>query len=172
LETGAVLQWFPEPLMLYRDAALQTETEIELGENSMLAMGEIVCAGRVGRGEAFEFHAYQSRLRVRRDGRLIFVSQTALRPSQFEPKRVGAWGKYTHQGQFLLFMPRINPELLDEVRAILAENPAVWSGASQLESGDIAVSMLGRRAFDLQALMAQLRCISNCHSGGVLATEE
>lgn len=116
LESGARLEWFPEPLMLYKEAAFHGQTEVELAADATLLMGEVVCAGRIARGETFQFHAFQSRLRVRREGRLIYVSQTALRPSQFEPKRIGAWGNWTHQGQFSMFSPQANKSILLQIR--------------------------------------------------------
>lgn len=156
LERGAVLEWFPQPLVLYREAALRSECEIELDAGAALLMGEIVCAGRTGRGEAFEFQLWTNHVRVRREGRLIFVSQTGLRPQAFDPKRVGGWGDCTHQGQFLAFVPQTGAALLTALRNV-TEKFAVWSGASQLEQGGVMVSLLGRRACDLQEVMLQLQ---------------
>lgn len=157
LERGAKLELFPEPLMLFRDASLRTETEVELAEGATLLMGEIVCAGRVGRGEAFEFHALQSRLRVRREGRLIFLNQTGLRPANFDPKRIGAWKGFTHQGHFCVFSLDANASMLDILRPLLETSNRVWSGASRLEEGGVFVSLLGHRACDLQEITQQLR---------------
>lgn len=157
LERGAVLEWFPEPLMLFRDAALRSECEVEIAADATLLWSEIVCAGRVGRGEAFGFHGLQSRLRVRREGQLIFVSQTATRPARLNPKRIGAWHGFTHQGNFYVFSPHAGEVLLGLLREILEKAPEVWSGASSLDEGGIVVSLLGRRACDLQAVTLQLR---------------
>ncbi len=157
LERGAVLEWFPEPLMLFEGANLRSECDVEMAAGATLLLGEIVCAGRVARGEAFAFHALQSRLRVRRDGRLIFLNHSALRPALFDPARVGAWGDFTHQGTFTVFSPRVNDVLREKLRALLEESKRVWGGISLLDEGGLVVSILGHRAFDLKEIMARLR---------------
>ncbi len=157
LQRGANLEWFPEPTTLFEGAALRTECEVEMAADATFVGCEIVCAGRVGRGEAFGFHALQSRLRVRREGRLIFVSQTALRPSHFDPTRIGAWRDFTHQGQFLVFSSRAGDGLLPVLREVLGETERVWGGASLSDEAGVVVSLLGRRAWDVQDIAARLR---------------
>lgn len=155
------LEYFPEPLMLYRDAALFSMTEVDLAPTSTLLWGEIVCAGRVERGEAFAFQQWRSRTRVRCNGKLLYVAQNALCPERFDPTRVGAWGIYTHAGTFTVFSPTVGADLLAPLREILDEqmqaNPHLWGGASLLEQGGLIVSLLGRRAHDLQELTHRLR---------------
>ena len=157
LESGAWLEWFPYPTTLFRDADLRNNCEVEIAGNATLLMGEILGAGRIGRGEAFEFHAWRSRVGVRRAGRLIFCSQTGLRPANFAFGRVGAWEDWTHQGQFQVFSTHAGQALLNVLRPLLDAKKEVWSGASLLEEGGLSVSFLGRRACDLQALIEQIR---------------
>ena len=157
LESGAIGEWFPEPLMLYQDAHLRSETAIEIAPDATLLWSEITCAGRVARGEAFGFHALQNRMRVRRDRKLIFVNQTGLRPATDNFNHVGAWNGFTHAGNFHVFSPHANQELCELLRAVLASSTNVWGGASSLDEGGVVVSLLAHRAWDLQETSAQLR---------------
>ena len=165
LEPGAYLEHFPEPLMLFHDAAIKTECQVDLAPKATLLMGEIVCAGRIERGEVFAFRSWQSRTRVRRAGKLIYVAQNALRPDTLTPSCVGSWGDYTHAGTFCVFSPHVGAEFLPALRALLEnrESSNVWAGASQLDCGALVVSLLGRRAHDLQELTHQMRLCVRQH---------
>ena len=154
---GALLEYFPEPLMLFQGAALRAENQIDIARGGTLLLSEIVCAGRILRGEAFQFHSFSSRLRVRCDNELIFVSQTGLRPRDFNPRALGSWQDFTHQANFTVFSERANDALRDALREVLEEAGEIWGGVSLLERHGVVVSLLGRRAWDLQQLAQRLR---------------
>ncbi len=156
LESGSWLEHFPEPLMLYQNAAVRIESDIEMSQSATLLMGEIVCAGRIARGEAFAFHALQNRLRARCEGHLIYANQTGLRPADFGARRVGAWGTFTHAGTFLIFSARADEELQERLQAVLDEHAPLWGGVSRMERFGLTVGLLGHRACDLQQLLSQL----------------
>lgn len=159
VSAGAVLEYFPEPLMLYANASLRAETEVEIGDGATLLMAEVLCAGRVARGEAFAFEHYTNRLRVRRGGQLIYCAQNSLSPAQFAPQRRGAWDDFTHQAGFVAFSPRASREACVNLREILAGCPNVYGGASLLEGDGVAAFLLGRRACDLQEVTGKMRDI-------------
>jgi len=159
LQSGAWLEHFAEPLMLYRDAALRIENEIEMSADATLLLGEIMCAGRIARGEAFGFHCLQNRVRVRCDGKLIYASQTGLRPADLRAQRVGAWSDFTHSAALLILSTRADETLQTRLQTVLdgQQHAQVWGGVSQLERFGLSVALLGRRACDLQLLTGQLR---------------
>lgn len=162
---GALLEYFPEPLMLYQNAALRAECDVKITCGGTLLLSEIVCAGRIERGEVFQFHAYQNRVRVRYDSELIFVNQTGFYPQNFNSRRRGAWGDCTHQGTFLLVAAHADATLLDALRAEFADlsGADLWAGASLLERNGLIVSLLGRRACDLQNLIKKLHKTAHIH---------
>lgn len=61
---GASLEFVPEPLILFADAALEQTTHIQLYPNAELFWSEIVLPGRLARGEYYEFRYYFSRLEI------------------------------------------------------------------------------------------------------------
>lgn len=157
LEKDARLELFPEPLMLYENAALRSETHIEIASGATLLMGEIFCAGRIGRGEKWAFHSYENRLRVELDGEPIYLNQSAFYPQKSKPQRVGVFENFTHGATCWVFSPQ--KISLDPLRALLEEFPNVYSGVSRLEKYGFIVSLLGHRAHDLQSVLAGLRAI-------------
>jgi len=162
VETGALLEYLPEPLMLYKDAAVRSECEINIAGGGTVLFCDILCSGRIGHGEAFQFHSLQNRLRVRYNDELIFINQTSLRPHRFLPDRVGAWQNFTHQGNFYIFSEQADSTLCDTLRRVIEDptasiNTPLMGGASLLPRCGVAVSLLGRRACDLQDLTQRLR---------------
>ena len=61
---GASLEFVPEPLILFADAALEQTTRIQLHEGAELFWSEIVLPGRLARGECYQFRHYFSRLEI------------------------------------------------------------------------------------------------------------
>ncbi|MDQ3814462.1 MAG: hypothetical protein M3347_10985, partial [Armatimonadota bacterium] len=92
---------------------------------------------------------------------LIFCSQVRLHPHERDPKTLGAWEHYTHWGNFTIFTDRVRPpfdgDLVQRLRETLEDCPTVLSGVSLTYRHGVAVSMLGQRAWDLQAAVRQLR---------------
>jgi len=70
IEVGdrATLEFFPEPLILFTDAALQQTTNIRMHPSAGLSWGEIVLPGRLARGERYQFQTYWSRLQISASG--------------------------------------------------------------------------------------------------------
>ncbi len=64
VEAGASLEFVPEPLILFADAALEQTTRIQLHEGAELFWSEIILPGRLARGECYQFHHYYSRLEI------------------------------------------------------------------------------------------------------------
>jgi len=66
IEVGAEasLEFVPEPLILFPNAALEQTTQIKLHPGGRLFMSEIVLPGRLARGELYHFRHYFSRLQV------------------------------------------------------------------------------------------------------------
>lgn len=167
----AHLEWFPEPLMLYADADLHAQTTVDLALTATFMASDIWCAGRVGRGENWEFARYRSRWNIVRAGAPVFASSLDLAPQTFAPQQLGAWREYTHSGNFWAFGPTLGENFIEAIWEIIENQNAVYAGASLLddkgEGKGLVVSMLGTRAHDLQELTQKLRAQVR-HARGIL----
>jgi urease accessory protein len=164
LEDGAVLELFPEPMMLFRNAAAQFETHIEMSPQSTLMLSDITCAGRIARGEKFDFKLWQNRLDIRMNGELIFCNRQRLRPQLPEEQHnltaAGAWSDYTHWGNFWIFGEHVSQhgaQLLEALREAFQSHQQVLCGASLTAQSGIAVTMMGHHAWQLQQVAEDLR---------------
>ncbi len=159
LEAGAHLTLRPEPIMLFADAALASHTRVVLEEASSCVLCEIVCAGRIERGEAFAFRSWRSVLEVERAGELIFLSRQKCERGALDLQSAPAWNGFTHWAQVLaacdgLSSPR-REELLQTWREIL-DAAECWGGASLTAGFGAVASFLGRGAWPLQQTARQL----------------
>lgn len=171
IEDGARLEMVPQPLLLFAGAALSVEQEAEIAPDATLLSGEIIGAGRTARGEAFAFERFENRVRVRRQGVPLYVSHNTTRPLQLNPRRLGAWGDFTHRANVWMFGPRADAAMCERWRELLsagaqqfpdddahhqaASNPT-WSGVSLLARGGVMASLLGQSAWELQQAARQL----------------
>ena len=64
VQAGASLEFVPEPLILFSDAALEQTTRIQIHEDAELFWSEIILPGRLARGECDRFRHYFSRLEI------------------------------------------------------------------------------------------------------------
>lgn len=79
IDAGATLEFVPEPLILFADAALEQTTNIKIHPTGHLCLSEIILPGRLARGEVYQFHYYLSRLQVRStSGELWFTDAMFL----------------------------------------------------------------------------------------------
>lgn len=64
LQPRANLEFLPEPIILYKNAALSQNITIQLDESAGLFLREIILPGRLARGEYYQFRHYFNRLTV------------------------------------------------------------------------------------------------------------
>ena len=79
LQSQAILELVPEPIILYNDAALSQNTSIKLEANANLFLTEVILPGRLARGEFYQFRYYFNRLTVTDfTGKLLFADAMHL----------------------------------------------------------------------------------------------
>lgn len=157
LQADAVLEWMPEPVMLFRDAGFMTDTEIELEEGSVCVLGDIFCPGRLSRGESFAFRSYDAKVAVRYRGELIHYQRQIWEPSSLQIDNAGCFGNFTHMGMFSVFSDRITPDLADKLREAIERSGAVPEdvryGVARTARHGLVVQAAGHAAWKLQRLL-------------------
>ena len=69
------LEWLPQETIVFDGALAETDYEVDLAEDAALIGWDIVCLGRTGSGERFTRGSYRTSIRVRRDGRLLWLER-------------------------------------------------------------------------------------------------
>lgn len=163
IEAGARLEFLPEPVLLFRDAVFRAECRVEMASQSTLMLSDIVCAGRISRGEEFQFRDWRNNFEVRMDGELIFCSRQKwpiLPTKPLCPASPAAWNHRTHYGSFYVFGAQFDAPrgsgLVGRWREELANHPQIWGGASLAPRWGLVASLLGDGAWNVQQAIGAL----------------
>jgi urease accessory protein len=152
------LEYKPEPIMLYKEASFHADTEIKLEAGSVVFWTDMVCPGRVLRGEVFQYARYDNRLKVFYDEQLIYYNRQCVEPEgslleKTDFRRLGGWEGYTHQGTFYIFSDQVKLEHLPPIQALLEQFPHLHGGVSLTYKHGLIVSVLGNSVWELQQVL-------------------
>ena len=163
VESRGHLDYVPEPTILHEDSRFYQDLRLELAPDAGAVVGDVVVAGRLARGERFDFERYLSRLRVRRDGDPLVDDATHLRPAEADPSAAGIMGPFTVLGTLYVLVPGDESDALDDLSDRLhaavsgatrtvddsgeTDPDAARAGATRLPNdAGIVVRALGHRA--------------------------
>jgi urease accessory protein len=129
---NAYLEYLPEPIILYTDAALEQITKVVLHPTGNLFLSEIIVPGRLARKEFYQFQHYLSRLRVvHASGELIFADTMRL-IGQVNPFfKSPVFATLPILANIVLVSPDID---LHHLRAVLAANTTNQTGITAASS--------------------------------------
>jgi urease accessory protein len=164
---NARLEYKPEPIMLYKGANFRAETELVLEPGAIVFWMDIVCPGRVLRGEVFQFDRYDSRLKVYYQDQLIYYNRQCVEQPKVgtslevdeSPKmsfrRMGGWEDYTHQGTLYIFTDHMNREYLTPMHHLVQKYPELHCGVSLTYLHGMVISALGKSVWELQQFLEE-----------------
>lgn len=157
LEADALLEYMPEPLMLYKDASLAAEMDVHLSPGSALIFSDVCCPGRTQRGEIFQYSRYMNRMKVWHGKELIFYQNQRIEPQTMQLSAPGCWERETHLGNLYIFSDRLKQRHLDKVLESLEEleGVEVRIGASFTHKYGLVVTVMGRHAWELQLALTK-----------------
>lgn len=157
LGRGSVFEWMPEPVMLFKDARLFADTEIDLGEGAICMVSDIFSPGRLSWGESFAFQGYDNRLTVRHSGELVHYQRQRWEPEMLPLRTAGCFGEATHLGTFSIFSDRVGAGTAAKLRELLEAMPeqtdGVQWGVSHTARFGVVVQAAGGAAWRLERLI-------------------
>lgn len=139
------------PMILYKDADFREEIKVDLEKDARLIFSNSFVAGRVGRGESFEFKSYKTNLDIKLDEKLIYTEKNLIRPREQNINELGLMEGYDH----FLSMVAINfsnEDNIGEIRKIIekhSQKRGLKGGASYSFRNDIQIRILGKMGQDL-----------------------
>ncbi|HEX3031131.1 MAG TPA: urease accessory protein UreD, partial [Bacillota bacterium] len=169
LGKGAVLEYFPDPVIPFAGSRYIGETEVHLTSGATAFLCEVVTPGRIKRGEVFQYESYHSKTRVYWDGKLILWDNWRLAPGLREVRSLGRYDNFTHQANLFIFNESVSQVLSNDLHHLLAEVPEVLGGASLTVEKGIAVRILGHRADKLERAVMSCWDLARRELGGLPA---
>ena len=98
VENGGRFLYLPQPVIPFAESVFDGRTEIFLDSGSQFIMHDIFSCGRTAMNEYFAFKSYRSRTAVHIDGRLAFLDNVKLIPSEADLSGTGFFEGHTHSG--------------------------------------------------------------------------
>lgn len=156
LEQEAILEYFPECVIPFKGSSSSLTATFELGEQAILAYADIWSAGRIHRGEAFQFKRYRSLTEIWQGEQLAVWDRFGIEPEYDDPKQLASLLGYTHTAALWMIAPGLGAAELERIRSALPPDGRMLAGASLLASGGIGVRILGMAAWELQEQCLQI----------------
>ncbi|WP_034298127.1 urease accessory protein UreD [Herbaspirillum sp. RV1423] len=131
---GAALEWLPQETIFFNDADVRMEHQVDLAADARYIGGEILCFGRTASGESFASGRVSQRTSIRRDGKLVWFEQGALRAGTSSMTSPLALAGHTVCATLIAVGMPLNGAFLNELReqtGALAHDGR--SGATQMK---------------------------------------
>ena len=156
LESGAICQYLPLPTIPFAGADFRAETQVELSESAALFWAETLSAGRIARGEQWQFERVVSNITVKRAGTIIWCNRNRIEPKKRAASTCGAWESWTHAATFGAFAAnRENQDAMVQMAREILQDGGWHGGVSALEDG-VAGVILGTRGEALHEMLQVL----------------
>ena len=153
---NAVLYYYPQPVIPYRDSAFESRMEIHLeDESARFFMLEIITCGRNASQERFAYRSFWSGVMIYRGEKLIYRDNTRYIPSKMDMEELGFYEGFSHVAN--IFLGGVNSGMQEKIWEILERENECEGGVTRLADGDLAVRIFGNRAQDLQKLAEKIK---------------
>lgn len=144
---GAVLEYVPDQLILYRDADFRQHMTVDLDPEASAFLSDIVTPGWSPDGGQFRYRQAHLRSEVRVGGKLALVDNMRIMPERdaetlHSPTFLG---QNTHFATALCFDPGIDEDLIENVRAALAEIEQIEASVTACDVPGFVVRAVGNR---------------------------
>lgn len=151
LGEGATLEYLPDHLIPHAGSALRQSLRVGMARGSRAILLDSFAAGRVARGERWNFSVIDSRTEVTMCGKPAFLNRTKITPAAQRPERLGLMEEFSYMACLSLFADESVdwPRIAAALSAELESATEVKGGVSQLSRGGCVVRYLANSASDL-----------------------
>nr|WP_076388453.1 urease accessory protein UreD [Vaginimicrobium propionicum] len=159
VEAGAVFEYIPNQLILYRDADFRQQITADVSPTGSLFMTDIITPGWSPDGELFSYKQARLRNEITVGDELALVDNLRINPllSEFGEDKDFFMAGRTHVATAICFDPGIDSELIDEIKAIIKTrceaNQDMVGALSECDRPGFMLRALGSRTEDLHNLM-------------------
>ena len=157
---NAICEWIPEPTIPFAGASFEQTITVRLETGASLILWDALAAGRIVRGERWQFSSFANRIRILLpDGRSL-EERYRLTPDRDNPCLPfnRAWN-YT--GSFFIVNDQVPGSTWERIKqdmttALESHTGEVLGGVSEPSVPGLAVKVLTRSAPDLNAMLERL----------------
>lgn len=145
--SGAVLEYMPEHNVPFAMSRAYQENEYRLHRDSVLIAADTVTAGRMTRGELFQYDLYSSKTKIYVDNRLRLYDSSLMK-SGMDMSRLGFMEGYLISGTIYVYAEGLDPELPVKLNAMSGEDVVIAAGRT--DDSLMTVRILGRGTVEVK----------------------
>jgi urease accessory protein len=155
---GASLEYLPDHVIPHSGSRFHQSLRVEMEPRSRGIFWDSLAAGRVARGERWEFHEVDSRLEIFMRGRPVFLNRTRIQPAAFDPRGMGVTDGFDYLATLVVVADKLDGwnEIAATMTAELARRPELRTGVSALTSSGFVIKLLARTASEMAYAQAIL----------------
>jgi urease accessory protein len=158
---NAQLYWQTAPQILFSGANYRQSMRIALAPGARVLLSDILVAGRLAHGEAWQCAHYSSRTEIYDlDGQLLAGDRIVLEPQRRSPVRCGVMGRYTILGTLWLLGDTFDAEHI--ARRISTEDRPISAAVLPANCG-LVIRLLG---WQLTATQQAIHAIALTYARG------
>jgi urease accessory protein len=148
---GATLEYLPDHVIPHAGSALRQSLRVEMGRGSRAIIADSFAAGRVARGERWNFAQIDSRTEIIVCGKPAFLNRTFIDPVAQQPERLGLMEQFGYMACLSLFADGFEdwPAVTAAMHTELQNVPQIKAGVSLLARGGCVVRYLAHSASDM-----------------------
>lgn len=102
IESGALLEYLPDPLIPFARSRYRQSTNIQLAPDAGLFWWETIAPGREAHGEHFAYDCLEMTLEINANERPIALERYQLRPQETSPSSLARLGTYLYHTTFYI----------------------------------------------------------------------
>ncbi len=114
LDSGAILEWFPQETIIFDGALYEQQIQVELGKGAIWCGMELFRFGRTARGEQFRSGKWRSRTEVWHQGQPIWLDRSVLMAETSQ--NLATLGGYSAMGTLVVVGYEFDKEVIAFLR--------------------------------------------------------
>lgn len=160
VKDGAVLEYLPEHNVPFAMSETYVETEYHLDKGATLIAADMVTAGRVAKGEVFQYDLYSSRTKIYVDDKLRVYDNSKMDPKAIKMKNLGYMEGYLTNGTIYVYSENIDDQLPVKLNSAQHDSKVKFA-AGKIDNDLMIIRFLGDSIIELKemidAVWGQLR---------------
>lgn len=151
----AVLEYLPEHNVPFAMSEAYQENIFRLDRTSVLIASDMVTAGRVSRGECFDYSLYSSKTKIYVDGRLRVYDNSRMEPKTMDMAKLGFMEGCLTNGTVYVYAEGIDDNLPKQINDVMP-GESVRFAAGKIDDDLMIVRFLGNDIIELQEFINRI----------------
>lgn len=158
VDEGASLEYLPDHIIPHPGSALHQLLRVEMARASRVVIWDAFAAGRLARGERWDFRALEFRTEILLCGHPLFMNRTRINPLHQRPEGLGLMEGFTYMASLVVLADGFKgwEGLIASIEVQLKGMPQILGGVSLLGGSGCLVRLFTRSASDLTLAQARL----------------